>query len=112
VPGDPPGRSSRAASENTRAFTGERFITPVRDHDVEALVVEWELVDRLLDELDLRHPGLVSKPGGLPNLLGSEIDSDHGSLLTDLVGGEEDICAGSASEVQDALASIEARSKW
>src|SRR5436189_1577460 len=66
------------------ALDGREVDDPVRDHDVEALVLERKVVDARLRELDLRKAFAVSEPGGLCDLLVGEVDTHRPTGLADL----------------------------
>src|SRR5262245_40322841 len=89
------------------SLDGRQIDDAIRDHGVEALIFERQVVDRARDELHVRDPSLVSQAGRLLDLLRREVHPDDGALGADLLGSKKDVRARSASKVQDALAGLQ-----
>src|SRR5206468_2339864 len=72
-----------------------------------ASVLDWKRLDPPREKLDLAEAGVAGEPARLRELLGGEVDSDHRALPADLERGEERVHAGSAAEVDHALALLQ-----
>src|SRR2546423_2807185 len=90
------GDSSARAKDTRRLgehaiFDGREVDYAVGYDDVEAPVLERQVIDPGLDEIDLREAVTVPKPSRLRNLLIREVHTGDSTRVADLERGEEDI---------------------
>ena len=88
-------------------LVGREVDDAVRDHDVDALGGERDVLDEPLQEVDVRRAGLARVAlRELEHLVG-HVEAVDGSGRADSRGGEEDVDAAAGAEVEDGLALVE-----
>lgn len=107
----PPGLSTRNASRNTLALSGERLITQIRENHVDRCIRHRQTFNLSQPELDIFRVDSLCVRTRLRDHVGCHVDADDSSRDTDLTRGKKTIETTSAAQVEHGFAWPERRNR-